>query len=74
MGIGGGLALTDIDFRAQRRREFLGAFVTQTSEGQERYLRFASGLLSLGFGLFLAYHIAIVDGLLTGHPAATPLQ
>ncbi|PYM61707.1 MAG: hypothetical protein DMD79_12115 [Candidatus Rokuibacteriota bacterium] len=37
VGIGGGLALTDIDFRAQRRREFLGAFVTQTSEGQERY-------------------------------------
>ncbi len=32
----------------------------------------ASGLLSLGFGLFLSYHIAIVDGLFTAHPQWTP--
>ena len=37
VGLGGGLAITDIDFREQRRREFLGAFLTYTSEGQERY-------------------------------------
>ncbi len=33
----------------------------------ERYLRIVSGLLSLTFGLFLAYHICFVEGLLTGH-------
>jgi hypothetical protein len=37
VGLGGGVALTDIDFRGQRRREFLGAFLTYTTEGQERY-------------------------------------
>jgi hypothetical protein len=37
VGFGGGIALTDIDFRQQRRREFLGAFLTYTTEGQERY-------------------------------------
>jgi hypothetical protein len=37
VGTGAGLALTDIDFREQRRREFLGAFLTYTTEGQQRY-------------------------------------
>ncbi len=37
IGYGGGVALTDIDFRAQRRREFLGAFASQSTEGQEDY-------------------------------------
>jgi high-affinity nickel-transport protein len=37
-----------------------------------RYLALASGLLSLGFGLFLAYQIGMVDGLFTGHPRWTP--
>jgi ABC-type nickel/cobalt efflux system permease component RcnA len=50
------------------------AYASRRSLRVERYLRFASGLLSLGFGLFLAYQIALVDGLVTGHPAATPLQ
>jgi high-affinity nickel permease len=31
-----------------------------------------SGLLSLGFGLFLSYHIGFVDGLFTGHSSWTP--
>jgi high-affinity nickel-transport protein len=31
-----------------------------------------SGLLSLGFGLFLSYQIGFVDGLFTGHPRWTP--
>ncbi|MGH7277459.1 MAG: BamA/TamA family outer membrane protein [Candidatus Rokuibacteriota bacterium] len=37
VGAGGGIALTDIDFRSQRRREFLGAFFTYTTEGQQKY-------------------------------------
>ena len=38
VGIGLGLALTDIDFRAQRRREFMGAFLSYTTEGQQSYV------------------------------------
>jgi len=38
----------------------------------ERHLRVASGLLSLGFGLFLVYHIGFVNGLFTGHAVWTP--
>lgn len=37
-----------------------------------RGLRVASGVLSLAFGLFIAYRIGIVDGLFTGHPHWTP--
>jgi len=37
-----------------------------------RYLGIASGLMSMGFGLFLAYHIGVVDGLFTGQPRWTP--
>ena len=32
----------------------------------------ASGLLSLGFGLFVCYHIGFVEGLFTSHPNWTP--
>jgi len=35
-------------------------------------LGMASGLLSLGFGLFLAYQICIVQGLFSAHPQWTP--
>lgn len=35
-------------------------------------LAFASGLLSLCFGLFIAYQICIVNGLFTTHPMWTP--
>lgn len=38
----------------------------------DRPLRVASGLLSLGFGLFLVYHMVFVDGLLTGRPGPMP--
>jgi hypothetical protein len=38
IGFGGGLALTDIDFRQQRRREFAGAFVSYTTKGQQAYI------------------------------------
>jgi hypothetical protein len=37
IGAGAGIALTDIDFREQRRREFLGAFASYTTEGQQKY-------------------------------------
>ena len=32
----------------------------------------ASGLVSLAFGLFICYHIGLVDGLFTSHPSWTP--
>jgi high-affinity nickel permease len=35
-------------------------------------LAVASGLLSLGFGLVIAYHICFVDGLLSAHPQWIP--
>ncbi len=37
-----------------------------------RGLVMASGLLSLGFGLFISYQIGFVDGLFTSHPNWTP--
>jgi high-affinity nickel permease len=35
-------------------------------------LRIASGLISLGFGLFIVYQIGFVSGLFTNHPQWTP--
>lgn len=40
--------------------------------GLTRHFGTASGLLSLGFGLFLVYHIGFVQGLFTTHPHWTP--
>jgi high-affinity nickel permease len=37
-----------------------------------RRLALASGLLSLGFGMVVAYQICVLNGLLTGHPHWTP--
>jgi hypothetical protein len=37
-----------------------------------RSLIVASGLISITFGLFLCYHIALIDGLFTAHPTWTP--
>ncbi len=37
VGIVGGVAITDIDFRQQRRREFAGIFLTYSEEGQQSY-------------------------------------
>jgi high-affinity nickel-transport protein len=37
-----------------------------------RGLVFGSGLLSLGFGLFVCYQVGIVDGLFTRHPIWVP--
>jgi hypothetical protein len=44
------------------------------SDQRALVLRFASGFLSVGFGLFLAYQIAIVDGLILGTPTAAMLH
>jgi ABC-type nickel/cobalt efflux system permease component RcnA len=37
-----------------------------------RRIALASGVLSLGFGLFVAYQICVVNGLLSGHPQWMP--
>jgi len=37
VGAGGGISLTDIDFRQKRRQEFAGIFLSYTTEGQQRY-------------------------------------
>ena len=37
-----------------------------------RRLRLASGLVSLGFGCYLAYRIGVVDGLFSGTPQGSP--
>jgi ABC-type nickel/cobalt efflux system permease component RcnA len=53
----------------------IGALLTYASRRSsriERHLRVASGLLSLGFGLFLVYQIGVVDGLITGELGAMP--
>jgi hypothetical protein len=48
------------------------AYTAKRSVAIHRYLGLASGVLSLGFGLFLAYHIGLVDGLFTSNPRWTP--
>ena len=40
--------------------------------GITRHLTIATGLISVAFGLFIAYQIGLVDGLFTGHPHWTP--
>jgi high-affinity nickel-transport protein len=54
----------------------MGAVLAYASSRSYRVnrLRFASGFLSVGFGLFLAYQIAIVDGLIAGTPTAAMLH
>ena len=37
-----------------------------------RYLVVSSGLLSVGFGLFLAYHVGVINGFFTNHPLWVP--
>jgi len=48
------------------------AYTARRFEQVDRWLATASGVLSLAFGLFLAYQIGIVDGLFTGEPHWTP--
>ncbi len=48
------------------------AYTAHRFAATNRYLAVASGLLSLGFGIFLAYQIGVIDGLFTSHPRWTP--
>ena len=48
------------------------AFTVRRFSGWSRGMAVASGLLSLGFGLFLSYKIGFVDGLFSSHPQWTP--
>jgi hypothetical protein len=48
------------------------AYAGRASQRMNWGIRVASGLISLGFGLFLAYQIGFVNGLFTGHPQWTP--
>lgn len=48
------------------------AYTALRFERASRWLATASGLLSLAFGLFLAYQIGFVDGLFTGDPRWSP--
>src|SRR5262245_55239304 len=48
------------------------AYTARRFERVNRWLATASGVLSLAFGLFLAYQIGIVDGLFSGEPHWTP--
>ena len=45
---------------------------THRFSGMNRTLRIASGVASIGFGLFLAHRIGFVDGLFTSAPSWTP--
>lgn len=47
------------------------AYTARRFSGLNRHLATASGLLSLGFGLWLAYQIGVVDGLFTSYPRWT---
>src|SRR5213595_1948796 len=47
-------------------------YTARRLSGIDRRLRIASGLLSLGFGLFLVYQIGFVHGLFTGRPSGSP--
>jgi len=46
--------------------------VIRRSQRFSRHLGLASGLISLAFGLVLAYQVCVVSGLLTGHPQWRP--
>jgi ABC-type nickel/cobalt efflux system permease component RcnA len=48
------------------------AYTTRRFAQFNRALRLASGLLSLAFGIFLAYQVGFVNGLFTGHPHWSP--
>lgn len=48
------------------------AYGTQRFARVNRYLVVSSGLLSVGFGLFLAYHVIPISRLFTDHPLGVP--
>jgi uncharacterized membrane protein (DUF441 family) len=48
------------------------AYASRRFTSLERYLRVGAGVLSVGAGVFLIYHIGFVDGLFTRDPMWTP--
>jgi high-affinity nickel-transport protein len=48
------------------------AFADRQFAGINRYLAWSSGLLSLAFGIFVVYHVGVVDGLFARHPNWVP--
>lgn len=48
------------------------ALAAARAERVGRGLAWLSGILSVGFGLFLVYHVGFIDGLFTCHPAWRP--
>jgi high-affinity nickel-transport protein len=48
------------------------AYAGKRSAGFSCSLGAASGLVSLAFGFFIAYHIGVVDGLFTANPHWLP--
>jgi high-affinity nickel-transport protein len=48
------------------------AYGTRRFARVNRYLVVSSGLLSVGFGLFLAYHVGVINRLFTNHPLWIP--
>jgi hypothetical protein len=48
------------------------AFTARRFGSMQQYLRVASGVASIAFGLFLAHQIGIRDGLFTGNPIWSP--
>lgn len=48
------------------------SYTVNRFEAVNRLLRISSGIISLAFGLFIAYKIGYVDGLFSAHPHWTP--
>ncbi|MBX6363765.1 MAG: high-affinity nickel-transport family protein [Gemmatimonadetes bacterium] len=67
-GIGtiGGMALVTVAIAAP------AALVATRVAGMQRWIRTASGAVSLAFGAYLAYRVGFVDGLFTASPRWTP--
>jgi high-affinity nickel-transport protein len=47
-------------------------YATHRIDGARNVLRYAAGVASIAFGLYLAHHIGFSDGLFTGNPVWTP--
>ncbi|HET9986426.1 MAG TPA: hypothetical protein VFQ38_22800 [Longimicrobiales bacterium] len=62
----GGMALVTVGIAAP------AAIAATRVAGMQRWIRTASGAVSLAFGAYLAYRIGFVDGLFTAAPRWTP--
>ena len=52
--------------------EFAMFRLARSWDRSERLLTFVTGLVSLSFGLWLAYRLGVVDGLFSSAPRWTP--